>query len=256
MGGTGHVSIAVTTKTPLAQAFFNQGLGQLHGFWYYEAERLFRQAAALDADCAMAYWGMAMANFNNEKRAKPFLAKAVERKEKASPREREWIDALHQYFNGGGGKESERRRDLLRRWEDIYNHYPDELEAKAFVLWQMWDNNDRGAPIGSRLAAQALISEVLAAEPLHPAHHYRIHLGDLTGANKARTFQSAALCGPSAPNIAHMWHMPGHTYSDSQRAMPTAPGSRKRLCGSTMLTSIARGCCLTKRICSCTIAAG
>jgi peroxiredoxin len=217
MGGTGKVSIAVTTQAPTAQEFFNQGVGQLHGFWYYEAERSFRQVAALDPDCAMAYWGMAMANFNNENRAKPFLAKAVERKDKASPRERDWIDALNGYFNGDTKEDGERRRNLLKRWEDIYNRYPDELEAKAFVLWQLWDNNDRGAPIGSRLATQALISEVLAAEPLHPAHHYRIHLGDLQGANKDKTFLSAGLCGPSAPSIAHMWHMPGHTYSDSQR---------------------------------------
>ncbi len=217
MGGTGKVSIAVTTKVPSAQEFFNQGVGQLHGFWYYEAERSFRQVAALDPDCAMAYWGMAMANFNNENRAKPFLAKAVERKDKASPRERDWIDALNDYFNGDTKDNGQRRRRLLKRWEDIHNRYPEELEAKAFVLWQLWDNNDRGAPIGSRLSTQALISEVLAVEPLHPAHHYRIHLGDLQGANKAKTFQSAGLCGPSAPSIAHMWHMPGHTYSDSQR---------------------------------------
>src|SRR5438105_2314599 len=43
MGGTGKVNLAVTTKNPEAQAFFNQGVGQLHGFWYFEAERSFRQ---------------------------------------------------------------------------------------------------------------------------------------------------------------------------------------------------------------------
>src|SRR5688572_8840710 len=66
MGNTGKVKFPVTTKNPLAQQFFEQGVGQLHGFWYLEAERSFRQVAALDADCAMAYWGMAMANVNNE----------------------------------------------------------------------------------------------------------------------------------------------------------------------------------------------
>ena len=55
MPGMGNVDFRVTTKSPEAQKFFNQGLAQLHGFWYFEAERSFRQAAALDPDCAMAY---------------------------------------------------------------------------------------------------------------------------------------------------------------------------------------------------------
>ncbi len=46
--------------------FFDQGVCQLHGFWYFEAERSFRQVAAVDPDCAMAYWGMARANTLNE----------------------------------------------------------------------------------------------------------------------------------------------------------------------------------------------
>src|SRR5690348_13758293 len=48
MGNTGKVSFPVSTKSPEAQAFFLQGVGQLHGFWYFEAERSFRQAAKLD----------------------------------------------------------------------------------------------------------------------------------------------------------------------------------------------------------------
>ena len=37
MGGTGKINFPVTTKSPDAQAFFNQGVGQLHGFWYFES---------------------------------------------------------------------------------------------------------------------------------------------------------------------------------------------------------------------------
>src|SRR5216110_3294348 len=73
MKGMGNVSFPVSTQNPLAQKFFNQGVAQLHGFWYFEAERSFRQVALLDPDCAMVYWGMAMANVNNEKRAAEFM---------------------------------------------------------------------------------------------------------------------------------------------------------------------------------------
>ena len=74
---TGGVHFQITTKDPLAQQFFDQGIGQLHGFWYFEAERSFRHVLKLDAECAMAYWGLAMANINTEKRAKSFVAKAA-----------------------------------------------------------------------------------------------------------------------------------------------------------------------------------
>ena len=80
------VKFPISSKKPDAQTFFTQGVGQLHGFWYYEAERSFRQVAAIDPDCAMAYWGMCMANVNNEKRARAFIKKAAPLKAKATPR--------------------------------------------------------------------------------------------------------------------------------------------------------------------------
>jgi peroxiredoxin/tetratricopeptide (TPR) repeat protein len=214
MGGTGKVHLAVTTRNPEAQAFFDQGVGQLHGFWYFEAERSFRQVAFLDPDCAMAYWGMAMANVNNVKRAQGFVQKAIAHEAKASPREQRWIDIYAAYWQGKKD-EKERRQELVRALEDLSHDFPDELEAKAFLLFQMWDNRGKGVPIGSRLAMEALIKDVFAAQPMHPAHHYQIHLWD--DSKPVRALASAARCGQAAPNIAHMWHMPGHTYSHVHR---------------------------------------
>ena len=90
----GGIRFPVTTKSAEAQAFFNQGVGQLHGFWYFEGERSFRQVALLDPGCAMAYWGLAMANINNPERAKEFIRNAGKLKPKASPLEQAWIHAL------------------------------------------------------------------------------------------------------------------------------------------------------------------
>lgn len=215
MGGTGACHLAVTTSVPEAQQFFDQGVGQLHGFWYFEAERSFRQAAKLDPNCAMTYWGMAMANINNEKRAKSFIKEATERKEQAGERERKWIDALADYYADGDKNNKDRRRDLVRAYEALIDEYPDEIEAKAFLAVLIWQNDNSGWPISSHEAVHALIREVLAAEPMHPVHHYRIHLWD--GDRSKRALKSAARCGQSAPGIAHMWHMPGHTFSALQR---------------------------------------
>ena len=43
-----------------ARKFFNQGVSQVHSFWFLESERSFLQAATLDPNMAMAYWGIAV----------------------------------------------------------------------------------------------------------------------------------------------------------------------------------------------------
>ena len=213
--GTGDIDFPVTTSSPEAQKFFNQGIGQLHGFWDFEAERSFRQAAALDPDCAMAYWGMAQANFDNAKRVEGFIKEAVERRDKASPREQLYIDGLKKYFDNPKQDFKIRLRQLIRVYEGIIEKYPDDLEAKAFLAKQIYFNNKSGIPYNSHYAANLVIGEILAANPHHPAHHYRIHLWD--GEKPEMAIESAAGCGPAAPGIAHMWHMPGHIYSKLKR---------------------------------------
>jgi hypothetical protein len=214
MPGTGKVAIRITTPNSRAQAFFNQGVGQLEGFWYFEAERSFRQAAAFDTNCAMAYWGMALANVNNSNRAAGFIKAAVERKTNASPREVLWIEAYDAYFRGKK-PETDRRKDLVLALETIIQKHPEELEAKSLLGFQIWENETHGIPVASRQAVDALIQEVLAVEPLHPIHHARIHLWN--GKKDELALDSAAHCWQSAPAIAHMWHMPGHTYSELKR---------------------------------------
>ena len=217
MEGTGVVSFPVTTKNDLAQKFFNQGVGQLHGFWYFEAERSFRQVAALDADCAMAYWGMTMANINNPERAAKLIKDATKRKATASRREQLWIDSLADYYADTKQDDRKRREALITALEDLSFEFPDDLEAKAFLVFQLWDNKAHGVPLSSRRAVDAIAREVLAVQPMHPGvHHYRIHLWNGANGDK-RAVDSAARCGQSAPAIAHMWHMSGHTFSNLKR---------------------------------------
>ncbi len=215
MGNTGPVSFPVTTSNPEAQKFINQGIGQLHGFWYFEAERSFRQAAALDPNCAIAYWGMALANTNNVKRAKGFLAEAVKRKSGITERETMYIDALDNFHKAEANKDKERHEAYAKALERIIYKFPQDIEAKALLGLQLWLNRSHQIPIASHLAVDALLKEVLAVEPLHPCHHYRIHLWDDERPQNA--LDSAARCGQSAPAIAHMWHMSGHIFSDMQR---------------------------------------
>ncbi len=223
MGGTGNVKFPVTTQSKEAQAFINQGVGQLHGFWYLEAERSFRQAAAIDPRCAMAYWGAAMATTSKRKRSQGFIAKAVELKEELddllTERERLLIEALERYLKDEKKKDkkgkSKRAQAYLKDLESISLKYPDDIEIKAFVAHRIWYNSREGIPVSSFLATNALLDQIYAAEPLHPANHYSIHLWDTR--NPETALRAAARCGVAAPGIAHMWHMPGHIYSRLKR---------------------------------------
>lgn len=245
MEGMPKIQFAITTKAPLAQKFFQQGIGQLHGFWYFEAERSFRQVAALDTNCAMAYWGMAMANVNNAKRGRQFVERATQLTNGLGRRECLWIEAATKLYpeekkaekkvsktsdpkpdkttnaiastatNSVPPADTERHRAFVRTLEQLIEEYPEDLEAKAFLVWKIWDNQGRGLRITSHTAVDALANAVLAADPMHPVHHYRIHLWDEEKARRA--LNSAALCGQGTAGIAHMWHMPGHIYSKLNR---------------------------------------
>ena len=238
MGGTGDVEFEISTKSEQAKKFFLQGLGQLHGFWYFEAERSFRQAALYDPKCAMNYWGMALANTKNEKRARDFLYKAYENISGISDREKMYIDAYAERLGmpkdekglaefkkkkksfKAQKSEKDRRGNYVSALEEIIIKYPDDLEAKAFLVVTLWENSSNGHKLNSHITVNSLAMEIIKKKPLHPTHHFIIHLWDRKKPELA--LKSAALCGEGSPSIAHMWHMPGHIYSRLHRYSDSA----------------------------------
>src|SRR5260370_9618519 len=58
--GLGPVHHPVTTSSPLAQKYFDQGLAFTYGFNHEEAKRSFEQASQIDPKMAIAYWGVAL----------------------------------------------------------------------------------------------------------------------------------------------------------------------------------------------------
>jgi peroxiredoxin/tetratricopeptide (TPR) repeat protein len=196
MGGTGDVHFPVTTKNPLVQKFIEQGVGQLHGFWYVEAERSFREAMRLDPACGIAYWGASLANDLHPVRAKQFAALAAKHKSGLSEREQMYIDALTQQDG----------------YQKLIAKYPKDLEAKAFEVWRIWHRFEDGfASSSEKDRALDLAFQVLSVQPLHPMNHAVIHFCDAEE-RQARAIEAATRCGESAPSIGHMWHMPTHIF--------------------------------------------
>jgi peroxiredoxin len=245
-GMSPQVHFPVEGLSDEAQRFFDQGVCQQHGFWYFEAERSFRQVAKLQPDCAMAYWGMAMANVENAERAAGFIANAVERCPKVR-KDQLWVDSLASYYlvddacrkelqagdaqrvktakadlvaknkTRDKAQKEKLERQLLKDLGTIVYEFPADIEAKAFLAVQIWRAYDwgNGIEIVSHTAVDALLDQVFAVAPQHPAHHYRIHLWDREKSERA--LRSAAANGDSAPGIAHQWHMSGHVYDKLHR---------------------------------------
>src|SRR5262249_18728008 len=59
--GLGSLHHPVTTSSPVAQRYFDQGLRLIYAFNHDEAAASFREATRLDPKMAMAYWGIALA---------------------------------------------------------------------------------------------------------------------------------------------------------------------------------------------------
>jgi hypothetical protein len=60
LDGLGRYHRAITTGSPEAQRYFDQGMRLLFAFYLEEAQRSFAAASRLDPDCASCFWGVAM----------------------------------------------------------------------------------------------------------------------------------------------------------------------------------------------------
>src|SRR5690242_11853843 len=69
--GLGNAHLQVSTREPLAQAYFDQGLRLLHLGWGTEARRAFAEAARRDSELAMAWWGLALTRGAGARFARP-----------------------------------------------------------------------------------------------------------------------------------------------------------------------------------------
>ena len=137
MDGYGKVHMPITTKSAEAQAFVDQGLALMHSFWFYEADRSFERAAQLDPDCAMAQWGIAMSDVNEERR-NAAIKRARELSSKASEHEKLYLAAVEARYagekanvqNNGFLGTSDSYQKAMRK---LVAFYPDDLEAKLFL---------------------------------------------------------------------------------------------------------------------------
>ena len=217
----------VTTKNSRAQLFMNQGLNLTYAFNHAEAGRAFAEAARLDANAAMAYWGQALVlgpninapmNPEDEPKALELVKKAVALKAHASPRERAYIDALVPRYTGKAEDRKAADRAFAGAMRTLVERYPNDLDARTLYAealmdvrpWNYWTRD--GVPYDDTKKISASLTHVLAKHKNHPgALHLWIHLWEATDTPERAEAEADRLL-PLMPGAGHIVHMPAHIY--------------------------------------------
>jgi tetratricopeptide (TPR) repeat protein len=219
---------AISTKSPQAQRYFDQGLRLTYAFNHAEAIASFKEAARIDPDCAMCYWGAALAmgpNLNlpmdlkDEPAARALAQQALALAPKVSDAERAYIEALSaRYAAEPGDSRFARDQAYAAAMREVTRRFPGDpdaatLFAESLMDLQPWDYwTPDGAPKGKIEEVIATLERVLKNHPNHPgACHFYIHAVEAS-MEPQRALPCAKRLGGLMPGAGHLVHMPAHTF--------------------------------------------
>jgi len=217
----------VTTVSAEAQRWIDQGLVYAFGFNHDAANGSFERAAALDPDCAFAWWGVALClgpHINNpvmsqeqSRRAYEAIQRATALAGRSSPVERDLIMALAKRY---AWPAPEDRKQLDESYAEamrgLWRKYPQDADigtlcAEAIMdlrPWDLWTPD--GKPQPGTVELVNLIERVLQLQPRPPgALHLHIHAVEASP-DPGRAKASADRLRDLVPEIGHLVHMPSH----------------------------------------------
>lgn len=221
LGKLGKVTFEVSCKG--AQKDFSRAVAIMHSFWYAEAEKAFESIARSNPECAMAHWGIAMANYHplwapptadELVRGKGAAEKAMSMRP-GNARERGYIEAMHAFYADSGNADHPTRAS---RYEEAMARVaaanPRDSEASVFhALALLGTASPTDKTYAKQKKAAGILTKVLPRAREHPGvAHYIIHSYDYpdlaSGAlDAARTYARVA------PGSPHALHMPSHIFT-------------------------------------------
>ncbi|MBY9067295.1 hypothetical protein K1X12_10315 [Hyphomonas sp. WL0036] len=232
--GMGDFHRPITTGSADAQRYFDQGMVLAFGFNHAESIRSFRAAQKLDPECAMCFWGEALATGPNinvtsngkavmsmEDREAAYVAvqKAMALRQTASPAEQALIEALATRYSADFTAERE-PQDIA--WAEAMAAYvaayPEDNDAAAIYAeawmntmpWDYWSADGVAKP--ETVKVIEALETTIARAPDHPlALHLYIHAveaSDDPGRAEAAADRLIAL----VPGSGHLVHMPAHIF--------------------------------------------
>jgi tetratricopeptide (TPR) repeat protein len=225
----GDLSHQVTTASPAAQQYFDQGLRLSYAFNHDEAIAAYTAATREDSTCAMCWWGIAYAmgpNINAPmdtaayRPAYAAIQKAAKLAPKATPYERDMIQAMATRY----GPEPVASRAPLdssyaRAMKPVAKKYPNDPEAQTLYSealmdltpWNYWD----GRGTKPRAGTQEVVTTLERTIKQYPTHigacHFYIHIVEAS-TTPARALPCADMMADQIPGAGHLVHMPSHIY--------------------------------------------
>lgn len=233
----GQVHMAITTSKPEAQKFYDQGLAQMHSFWAREAERSFLQAAQLDPEAPMPWFGVAMVaagdyrpQFQSEAgvqlfgqgiNTNPRATAAVERALKLAEVPGKATDIEKLYIKAIAARRNVKSKtfyaDYIAGLREVLKANPQEVEARLFLALQLmrgYVQPDK-TPREGTMESVSILRQLLKEHPDHPGvPHYMIH-GWEGSTFAAEAENPAHHYATLAAGIPHALHMPGHIFSQT-----------------------------------------
>ncbi|KAG9853399.1 TPR domain protein, partial [Aureobasidium melanogenum] len=233
----------VTTASDAAQKWFDRGLIWTYGFNHEEAIECFKRAIDEDADCALAYWGLAYAsgpNYNKPweffdehdfittvKKADDAAVEARARGKIASPVEQALIQALQIRYPSDLSRNYD--QSDFRTWNQsyadamrkVYVQFFNDLDVATLFAdalmnvtpWGLWNlKTGEPAPDAHTLEAKAVLERALTNpdSDQHPGLlHMYIHLMEMSSTPEAALSKANLLRG-LVPDAGHLHHMPTH----------------------------------------------
>lgn len=245
--GLGTFHRKVTTRSKLAQRYFDQGMRFIWAFNHDEATRSFAKAAEIDPRCASCYWGVALTlgpNYNmpmmSSARARiglGALRKARANERRATPVERALIAAVALRYAGAEQVDPSNSGPLLKNYVDamrkVAARYPNDLDVQTMYAeglmntnpWKLWKADGTQNP-GTQQILDAL-QKVLKRDPKHPgANHYYIHAVEASQ-HPEQALASAEVLTGMMPSAGHLEHMPAHIMQRVGRYEQAAEANRK-----------------------------
>jgi hypothetical protein len=219
--GTVHLTTSCNAEL---QPQFDRAVAMLHSFFFPETVKAFTAIAASDPSCAMAYWGIAMSERPNPL-VPPFSKELLQagwdaiKKARAAnaptPRERDWIEAVAQFYEDYDTVDQKTRTARYERaMSNLHERYPDDTEIAVFyalALNEAVDLTDK--TYYRQLKAAAILEPLAQAFPDHPGiAHLIIHSYDYAPI-AARGLPAARRYAALAPSAPHALHMPSHIFS-------------------------------------------
>ena len=158
--GLGSFHRKITTRSPLAQKYFDQGMRFIWAFNHDEATRSFAKAAQIDPRCASCFWGVALTlgpNYNMPMMSSPraqvgwaAVRKAEANARRATPVERALIAAVAKRYRSAGEVDPSNSAPLLNAYVDAMRRvaakYPNDLDVQTMYAealmntnpWKLW----------------------------------------------------------------------------------------------------------------------